>query len=117
MSNRKQYHATLLTADSQYELNQEVAESFNGFDITVGPKTATEEMGEVVGIVEDCWYNDDIVAKISIFDEAIEELLDEGEASVCPSIVRKLGEDESIEGMDVFVTRHPGEMVGGVEEV
>lgn len=119
------YNATLLTEESEYELTEELAESFNGFDITTGPKIGENnnivesKIEDVVGIVEDCWYEDGegIIAEIIIYDSQIIEEMNAGEIFACPSIIRNLEDSEAVEGMEVFLTHHPGEEVGDVEQV
>lgn len=117
MSERKEYKAIVMEEESGYELSEDFAESFCGLDITVGPKTMTEEMSDVVGIIDNCQYSEEgIVADVTIFDENVIEMLDDDEVRICPTIARELGEGSKIRAMDGFVTSFPGGDIGEVVE-
>lgn len=117
MTERKEYEAVLLKEESGYELSSEFAETFEGLDISVGPKTVTEEMANIVGIIDNaCLSDEGIVADVTVFDSEVITLLNNSEAVICPTITRELGEDKKLNAIDVFVTTFPGEDVGSVRE-
>jgi hypothetical protein len=117
MTERKQYEAVLLKEESNYDLSSEFAETFEGLDISVGPKTITEEMPSIVGIIDNAYLSDEgITADVTVFDSEVIGLLNNSEAVICPTITRELGESKKLNAIDVFVTLFPGEDVGPVRE-
>lgn len=113
----KTYEATLLTDESGYELTEELADSFEGMDITVGPRTVTESMKDIAGIVNESYLGEKgIVASVTLYDKDICDIIDNSNAAICPTLARELGEHNRVNAMDVFVTKYPGDGIGEVVE-
>lgn len=110
----KEYRVTLLREEKcEYELDQEVAESFRGFDI----QSNSHSEKEVTGVVNDCWYNDDIIAKVTIYDEKIINRIDDDMIGICPTVARNFDGEDNIRGVNIFLSPNPSEEVGEVEPV
>jgi len=117
MSNQK-FRAVILKKEAPYNLDQTLADDFATMDISFGPKAHEEgEFPSVAGVVEDCWYNKDIIAEVEIMDEEVAEKIEEEDLFVCPTIAKEFGDLERIKGIDLFLTPHPDERVVGDVEV
>lgn len=113
MSNQK-FRAVVLKKEAPYNLDQTLADDFGTMDIHFGPKADEEgDFPSVAGVVEDCWYNKDIIADVEIMDEEVAEKVDEGILAICPTIAKEFGDLERIEGLDLFLTPYPDEEVVG----
>jgi hypothetical protein len=118
MSNRK-FRAVILKEEAPYHLDQTLADDFSTMDITLDLSLREENLPETIGIVRDSWYNNHIVVEAEIFEERIAERLSEGELSICPTIIKEIGEEnDMIEGFDLFIAPEAHEkVVGEIEEI
>lgn len=118
MSNRK-FRAVILKEEAPYHLDQTLADDFSTMDITLDLSLRGNELPEIVGIVKDSWYNNDIIIEVEIFEDGIAERLSEGEISICPTIIKEIDEEKDlIEGFDLFVAPKPDEeVVGKIKEI
>lgn len=116
MTNSK--YETVLMKDTDFELSEKLAESTEGKHVTVRPNS--ESIGDVVGVVDSCWYEKDgdaerIMAEITIYDEEIDQMLSHDAVKPCPSMIRDTSGEFPPRTHNVFLSENPSDIVGQCE--